>query len=645
MRKIWVRFLILIGVIMMAWCGTETIHLWQNGYLFMSREEITEQMTDAYCYQVGLDLCAMYNGFNPDGFYYSQGNPYEYAQMRRVDYSVYSKNGSRIGGNVYLDYNDLGRVRKYVFTNADFGIDSNGKDYGKYIYITIREEDMEGDLLAFLDRPLWLAAESPARMMAGIGVGFLLVLVGIISLKLQKPQEMEPAGRIGTFFLRIPFEVWFVTVIVLADALNANWTYIAGPSAAIWVGTYLDPGRSRIPLWAATAAVVVLVGEAYFRGQKEGYRRTILYRAAVMIRDIIRNLPLVLKYILIAIPVCAAQGVAIWFLATTVHSRISLLILFLAEKIILNILLLYDLVVFERFEKAVSELASGNLNYQMQTNYLPGLFRRFSRELNAVADSVSKAVEEQMRSERMKTELITNVTHDIKTPLTSIINFADLIGKENSENPRIVEYSDHLYKQSTRLKHLIENLIEVSKATTGNLEVYPEICELRVLMGQCVGEYESRLQQKNIELCLRQTEAPVYIMADPKLLVRILENLMSNICKYALENTRVFLITEQINDKARITLMNTSKYPLDMTPESLMERFVRGDLSRHTDGNGLGLSIVKSLMDLQNGEIRLDLEGDLFKVFLEFKVVGPEKIPVLEGTGTEPLIEDRKPEG
>ena len=228
------------------------------------------------------------------------------------------------------------------------------------------------------------------------------------------------------------------------------------------------------------------------------------------------------------------------------------------------------------------------------------------------------AVEERMKSERLKTELITNVSHDIKTPLTSIINYADLIVEEPTENARITEYAEVLKRQSARLKKLIEDLMEASKASTGNIEVHMVPCEVGVLLTQTMGEYEQRLAELGLELVARQPEHPVRIMADGKLLWRVFDNLLNNICKYAMGGTRVYLTVEERDDKVAIAFKNISKYPLDISAEELKERFVRGDKSRHTEGNGLGLSITQSLTQLQGGELELTVDGDFFKVVLMF---------------------------
>ena len=221
----------------------------------------------------------------------------------------------------------------------------------------------------------------------------------------------------------------------------------------------------------------------------------------------------------------------------------------------------------------------------------------------------------------MKTELITNVSHDIKTPLTSIINYSDLIAKETTENEKISEYSLVLLRQSERLKRLIDDLVEASKASTGNIEIIAEPFDLGVLFSQTTGEYEEKLTKNELTLITKQPEEPVHIMADGRRMWRIFDNLMNNICKYAQSGTRVYLTLEKVGNEAVISFKNTSRDALDVPADELLERFTRGDASRNTEGNGLGLSIAKSLAELQKGSLELSVDGDLFKVTVTFDLI------------------------
>ena len=230
-----------------------------------------------------------------------------------------------------------------------------------------------------------------------------------------------------------------------------------------------------------------------------------------------------------------------------------------------------------------------------------------------------------MKSERFRTELITNVSHDIKTPLTSIINYVDLIKKEPTESETLREYIEVLDRQSNRLKKLIEDLMEASKASTGNLPVNPEVCDATVVLTQIVGEFSEKAEANQLEMVVECPQPPVEIYVDGRHLWRIIDNLMGNICKYAQPGTRVYITLEKFHGMVIMTFRNISKDRLKMTSEELFGRFVRGDSSRNTEGHGLGLSIAKSLTELMHGNLAVQMDGDLFKVILSFEEYQEDK--------------------
>lgn len=272
----------------------------------------------------------------------------------------------------------------------------------------------------------------------------------------------------------------------------------------------------------------------------------------------------------------------------------------------------------KRLKDAGEHMAKGGLTYRVNTEGMFWEFKKHGENLNSVGEGLAIAVEERMKSEHFKTELITNVSHDIKTPLTSIINYVDLMQKEEVSNSKIEEYLEVLERQSKRLKKLLEDLLEASKASAGTLQVDLETLEAGVFMVQTVGEFEEKTKALDLELIIKKPEEPVYIRADGRHFWRVIDNLMNNICKYAQPNTRVYINLEATKEEVCITFRNTSRYPLNITSEELKERFVRGDESRHTEGSGLGLSIAQSLMELMHGRFELVVDGDLFKVILIF---------------------------
>ena len=279
--------------------------------------------------------------------------------------------------------------------------------------------------------------------------------------------------------------------------------------------------------------------------------------------------------------------------------------------------ILYGSNCFGRLLEGAKRMRSGDLESKVDDKYLVGCFREFAGELNGLADVAMVAAQNQLKSERMKTELITNVSHDIKTPLTSIINYVDLLEKPHTEEEQKA-YVEVLSRQSQRLKKLIDDLMEMSKASTGNIQV--EIAEIDAVeaVTQALGEFADKLTAAGLTPVFHQSEENIMLLADGRLLWRAMSNVLSNAVKYALPGTRLYVDVSATQDKAIISFKNISGAQLNISAEELMERFVRGDCSRNTEGSGLGLNIAKSLMELQKGQLQLLVDGDLFKVTLVF---------------------------
>lgn len=371
------------------------------------------------------------------------------------------------------------------------------------------------------------------------------------------------------------------------------------------------------------------------------WQNTILYRVfrffgrfcKRVFRGIVKlilGIPMVWRTALLCLAVCVAEffGLMLFYNNTDV-----LLFFWAIEKFILCGAITFVALMCKELQEGSEALANGDLNYKLDTSNMVLSFKEHGENLNRIGEGISAAVEQRMKSEHLKTELITNVSHDIKTPLTSIINYADLIGKEVSGDAKdtgdgagtetaqereqhISEYAEVLLRQSQKLKKLLDDLLEASKATTGNLEVHPEVCDVSVLLSQAVGEYEQRFSEKKLETIVKQPEETVKVMADGRHLWRVFDNLLNNIYKYAQAGSRVYLNVEHDGQNANIIFRNMSAYPLEMSPEELEERFTRGDRSRHMEGNGLGLSIAKSLTELQKGDMEIVTDGDLFKVVI-----------------------------
>jgi len=347
-------------------------------------------------------------------------------------------------------------------------------------------------------------------------------------------------------------------------------------------------------------------------------KESFIYRFTRLIIKGILAVPLVWRTVLI---LGALSFTEIIFIVAAHGDTEGFVIGWFLEKLFLYPFIFYIALMLRKLRISGEKMAKGDISYRTSTKGLWGDFKKHAVNLNSVADSVTIAVEDRLKSERMKTELITNVSHDIKTPLTSIINYASLMGTTDPSDPKMSEYSEVVVRQSEKLKRLIEDLVEASKASTGNLEIVPAPLDCCTFISQTAGEFKEKLDGAGLTLVANAPEEPVIIMADGRRMMRIYDNLMNNICKYAQPGTRVYLTLEVTGGKAVTTFKNTSSAELNISAEELVERFVRGDESRNTEGNGLGLSIAKSMTELQGGSFEIAIDGDLFKVSLSFPVV------------------------
>ena len=313
---------------------------------------------------------------------------------------------------------------------------------------------------------------------------------------------------------------------------------------------------------------------------------------------------------------CILEFICLYMYQATMDG--SAVLVWSVLKVLEGILVIYVILAMKEIRAGGDQLAAGNLDYQVPTNRLYGEFRKHGENLNNLRGGIQHAVEEQMKSERMKTELITNVSHDIKTPLTSIVSYVDLLKKEPMPTDQAKEYLDVLDRQAARLKKLIEDLVEASKASTGSLTVNFQPTDVNVLLSQSAGEYQEKLAARDLSLVLTTAEEAPMISADGQLLWRVFENLLSNAQKYAMPGTRVYLSCQATEAEVAVTFRNISATPLNISAEELMDRFVRGDASRNTEGSGLGLAIARDLTQLQRGTFALTIDGDLFKATLTF---------------------------
>ena len=374
----------------------------------------------------------------------------------------------------------------------------------------------------------------------------------------------------------------------------------------------------------AIAAQIKAKDHFWWRRSLVGFVLIRIYRGIRWVfrslRTAFRLLPVIWQWLLTAAGMVLTLGFTA-FVAFFMNSYIRpvpfFVLLFLAVMLGCVGIILYGGYCFGTILKSVQEMADGHLDRKVDTQYLLASFRVCGESVNALSDAAVAAAQQQLKSERMKTELIANVSHDIKTPLTSIISYVDLLQKPHSEEEN-TEYLEILSRQCQRLKKLTEDLMEMSKATSGNITAELTQMDACEAARQALGEFSDKLETAQLTVVLRQPEQPTMICADGRLTWRVLSNLLSNAVKYAQPGTRLYVDVMQQESQVLISLKNTSREQLNITADELLERFVRGDASRHTEGSGLGLSIAKALMESQNGTLQLSVDGDLFKVILAF---------------------------
>lgn len=585
-------------------------------------ETVLESAVTSYQYQFG----GIYDAYLKNEEDTSNYN-YGISEIKRVikGTNIAGFTVSDTAGELLFSYS-TGAAEGYSF---EMTVGYPGIWYSVEIYLSA--DLTAGDTFSQLASLVHLACSLRYAVYPIVIISAILLVVTVVFLLVSSGRhkgENKPRAGWGT---AVPFDILTAAVasavmlmigfIIEYCYSNSGWMIAVLTAAAIIVGFMLVLG------WMMSLSVRIKLGK--------WWKNTLIYRILRLIWHILRATGRGIAALFRAIPsvwrtvviYAVASLLVLVFMAGSLYRAGSGTILFVwfAVNFFLFPVVLYTAIAVKKTGKNISRIADGHLDAKTDKKYLIGEFRRQANELDRIGEGMTKAVDERMKSERMKTELITNVSHDLKTPLTSIINYADLINREECDNPKIHEYSEVLRRQSERLKRLISDLVEASKAATGNLEVSLAPLEVGVLLIQAEGEFEERLRAAGLEPVVRRPSMPVYIMADGRRLWRVFDNLLSNIIKYSMPSTRVWLTLEQSGGYAVVSFKNISREPLDMAPDELLERFTRGDTSRNSEGNGLGLSIAKSLTDLQNGKLSLTVDGDLFKVTLKFPVVEAPK--------------------
>lgn len=529
---------------------------------------------------------------------------------------------------------------RFSFTDADGVVRFNNIGEADYVYddtesirtglgqfrsAVAAERHAQDDIYWTLWFANWLRGVSngavPALVVCAALLLFLVIFLARVSGRRPGTEEVAALWQ-----ERIPFDLYLCGIAL--GLVLLYWIFVETASGM----PGMLPFGVAICLAAAAGAAALLLGTwmtLCARVKLGGWwRNTVVYWVLHLcwrivkwfwrgLLTLVRSLPLTWRTLLIL-------GVFSFFeLLSFLNSGSNIAGVFgfwLCEKLILIPALLWLALQLRRLESAGAALAAGDLDTKVDTAHMYWDFKRHGENLNAISRGMSLAVDKQLRSERLKTELITNVSHDIKTPLTSIINYVGLLRLDPSPE-QAKDYLEVLDRQSRRLKKLTEDLVEVSKASTGNVAVNASRRSVSELLLQALGEYGERLDKAQLDAVLTLPEKEAFAWIDGTLLWRVLDNLFSNACKYALPGTRFYVDAIETGGQVRLSFKNVSRDRLNVPADELMERFVRGDASRGGEGSGLGLNIAKSLVELQGGTFALSVDGDLFRADITFSSV------------------------
>lgn len=544
-------------------------------------------------------------------------------------FSTYAYVNPEYEASEYKYDDDLTETTSFQAEN----IQETSKKINYTITVHLKNELKEKDVFYYITR-IYKFIENNEKLLVALSViSAVLTLVLFVFLMCSAGHKKGTDGIYISRFNKFPYDI----TAVLTALLSAGVVGLA-LSSLDYTGELMDYNTSALPFIPPFYALSVMAVSALLSifcittavrlKTKTLIKSTLIYKILRFVFKQIKRLFRFCIYVLQKIPtvwksvlVISAIFLVEFIMSVAISDGDSAALILVAFNLAIAVSAVLFCIMFSEIKNGTEKIAKGNTEEKINEYRMIGDLKSHAQNINSINDGIARAVEQKMKSERFKTELITNVSHDIKTPLTSIINYVDLLSKEDIDNENAVEYIEVLSRQSSKLKKLIEDLLEASKASTGNLAVNFTKIEIGTLLSQTLGEYEDRFVEKLLEPVLNNRSQTLFISADNRHMWRIFDNVLNNIAKYAQENTRVYIDVAEKGGTAEITFKNISKEKLNISGDELMERFVRGDSSRNTEGSGLGLSIAKSLAELQKGRCDVQIDGDLFKVKLIFPVV------------------------
>ena len=513
------------------------------------------------------------------------------------------------------DYNFIDKSFKGALNETFSKLNSNNNVKNlKFAYYTSLDDEVFKDI----ERDVF-------KDQVFVQIGVSVLIAAILSLLLGIFMNMEKVD--GSESLRKVFKLPIELVIILFVIFAFSAAGISSMNQ-IYSNLYIFYFLYLIGLVIVSLTVnyLVILLKSIFNKNTENYllKNSLIYRIFTGAISEFSNIDeenknikdAKIKFTLVYFGICFVLFIVFLFLASLYSSALEgIVIPMILFGIFIYYILMKNINEVARISRESSEIVKGN--YKKNIEKKGGLYDGIVDNFNNIGENLDLAIEDAVKSERLKTELITNVSHDLKTPLTSIINYSDLLSKDDNTEDEVKEYSKIINEKSNKLKVLIEDLFEVSKATSNNIELDRQELDFNSLVQQSIGEWEDKISEKNLEIISNLPEDKVMLNIDGQKFSRVLDNLFSNISKYALENSRVYVDLSE-EGGVKLTIKNISKYPLNISAEELMERFTRGEKSRTTSGSGLGLSIASSFVRAHGASFDIDIDGDLFKVTIEF---------------------------
>lgn len=517
--------------------------------------------------------------------------------------------GNEISGTIVYSSNFVQYTSFYDAAETEYA------DTVGYICTYVPEELSPGD--SFYDSYTYFQKWTGAGKWSviGMGISFLGIAICFTYLMISAGYGYKEEGVHLNGFDKIYTEI-AAAIIIMAVTLLISFAYTGSTSLYRQEALIMDSVCFIFPAYVVGVAGVLSFARRFKCGTI--IKNSLVYKIVyglydVIARGIIKN-DILRKYVIVVF----AMGLGDLVLMAMAGSSGSAVLWFFVFCIYLYefVYIGKKLLAIQDIKRGAQKIASGDLDYKINTEKMGGIFKSFAEDINNIGGGLNAAVDERTKSERMKADLITNVSHDIKTPLTSIINYVDLLKRENISQQPVKEYIEILETKSKRLKELTEDLVEASRASSGNITLEKNCINFVELAAQVAGTYQEKYDAKHLDIVFNSEDEKMMIMADGRRLYRVLDNLFNNAYKYSIEYSRVYVDMYRGVDKACFVMKNISKAPLNISAEELTQRFVRGDSSRSTEGSGLGLSIARSLTELHGGKFNIYLDGDLFKVMI-----------------------------